>query len=382
MRKAQNVLYKIGNILNYVLLGLWILLIVLNIGNWGTMVYGIFLAIITIVLIIISLKNSKKASEENSDNMNKIILLMIFGLLCNNVLFLVGGIFGIIAISQEKNQSSKAEEQNSTNDSENENDVEVLSKENKKEEKEEYHGVEGQTLSWFRDEKNRIYIDKYLTREQYFEDDKYWKIVNEMCEDDQELQANRLLAFDTYVGRELISNKISNNNFPTILFSEFLAAYIDELEENNVLRVLSERLSEMFNIYEMCLIEDFKYVNRDFLIDDNGDVFEGVQIMTYDQIISREKNPIFKYIDEITKMFGENISNQTDEYIFNLYQLWSEGTSFIFHELIGQKTDILENNPWLFDKNTYVVMGDKLRTREQFRNKAKTLSKNTDYFNE
>ena len=126
MRNTQNTLYKIGRIINWVLLGIYGLTFVINliilivdavndyywIDNLSTMITMIFLAAFIIVLVILDGKFGEEALKATPDNLTPIILLMVFGLLSGNVLFLVGGVFGIIGGSQEKNaQEQKGEKE-------------------------------------------------------------------------------------------------------------------------------------------------------------------------------------------------------------------------------------------------------------------------------
>ncbi len=125
MRNTQKTLYKIGRIINWVLLGIYgltflinlIVLIVSAINDWywidelSAMITMVVLAAFVLVLVILDGKYGEQALTAPTDNLTPIILLMVFGLLSCNWLFLVGGVFGIIGASQEKNASEKKEEQ-------------------------------------------------------------------------------------------------------------------------------------------------------------------------------------------------------------------------------------------------------------------------------
>lgn len=127
MRNVQKTLYKIGRIINWVLLGIYgltflinlIILIVDAVGgyywvdNLASMITMVFLAAFIIVLVILDGRFGEEALTATPDNLTPIILLMVFGLISGNELFLVGGVFGIIGGSQEKNakeQEAKPEE--------------------------------------------------------------------------------------------------------------------------------------------------------------------------------------------------------------------------------------------------------------------------------
>ena len=125
MRNTQAILYKIGKIINFVLLGIFALTFLLNLiflivnavngwgwgGNLGAMIYMLFLAAFIIVLIILCGKFEEEAKKAPVDKLMPVILLMIFGFLSYNWLYLVGGVFGIIAASQEKNASGEAKKE-------------------------------------------------------------------------------------------------------------------------------------------------------------------------------------------------------------------------------------------------------------------------------
>ena len=121
MRNTQSILYKIGKIINFVLLGIYGLTFLLNLiflivdavndriwaDNLGTMISMLILAALVIVLIILCGKFEEDAKKAPVDALTPVILLMVFGLVSGNWLYLVGGVFGIIAASQEKNAQSE-----------------------------------------------------------------------------------------------------------------------------------------------------------------------------------------------------------------------------------------------------------------------------------
>ena len=125
MRNTQAILYKIGKIINWVLLGLYCLgvfiniitLIVSAVNGWyigddisGIVTFTIFAALV-LVLIILCGKFEEEAKKAPINALAPVILLMVFGLVSGNVLYTVGGVFGIIAASQEKNGEKPEEKQ-------------------------------------------------------------------------------------------------------------------------------------------------------------------------------------------------------------------------------------------------------------------------------
>lgn len=124
MRNTQKTLYKIGSIINWVLMGLFALIIVLNIillivdgandratgDNISAIVtYTIFL-ILVIVLLILVKKFEEAALKAQTNALAPVILLMVFGVLSWNLLYTVGGVFGIIAATQESSGKENSSE--------------------------------------------------------------------------------------------------------------------------------------------------------------------------------------------------------------------------------------------------------------------------------
>lgn len=124
MRNTQKTLYKIGSIINWVLLGIFALVILINIillivdavndryiaDNISAIVtYSIFLALLVVLLILVK-KFEEDALKAPTNALAPVILLMVFGVLSWNILYTVGGVFGIIAASQESNAKENKSE--------------------------------------------------------------------------------------------------------------------------------------------------------------------------------------------------------------------------------------------------------------------------------
>ena len=121
MRNTQSILYKIGKIINFVLLGIYALTVLVNgiilivdavAGNYwvdnlvSIITFLIFIALV-IVLIILCGKFEEEAKKAPVDALMPVIILMVFGFVSGNWLYLAGGVFGIIAASQEKNEKGE-----------------------------------------------------------------------------------------------------------------------------------------------------------------------------------------------------------------------------------------------------------------------------------
>ena len=123
MRKLQELFYKIGRIVNFVMLGvhaLWaaietIILIVDAIAgnpiadNIGSIITNLIFAGFAIALIILDKKYAEEALKAKSNSLSPVIILMVFGLFVAFWCYVVGGVFGIIAASQENNGNNQEE---------------------------------------------------------------------------------------------------------------------------------------------------------------------------------------------------------------------------------------------------------------------------------
>ena len=124
MRNTQKTLYRIGAIINWVLLGIaalvfviYSILLIVSIvndngvadeigGMIGMLVWG---ALILVLLILVG-KLQDEALVCRPNELKAPILLIVFGVLAGNPLYIAGSIVGIIAGSQEANAEQPKEE--------------------------------------------------------------------------------------------------------------------------------------------------------------------------------------------------------------------------------------------------------------------------------
>ena len=125
MRNTQATLYKIGKIVSFVLLGIYALIFVIYSiifivdliggGGWaydlGQMIWTTIEIGLVIALMILAKKFEEEAKKAPVDKLAPVIILMAFGLVTGNLLYTVGGVFGIIAASQEKNGEGEQKEE-------------------------------------------------------------------------------------------------------------------------------------------------------------------------------------------------------------------------------------------------------------------------------
>lgn len=117
MRNASRVMYKIGRIFSFVLLALFaVLFVVYSIllvvhiiqgvdaavigADIGTMIWALIWTGLVIVLIILATRAIKNMEEDAKANGPHIVMI-VFGAITGDIFYLLGGIFGLIAIGQE-----------------------------------------------------------------------------------------------------------------------------------------------------------------------------------------------------------------------------------------------------------------------------------------
>ena len=126
MKNASKTMYRIGNIINIVYLALAILLATLYLiaiivtvvtgdpyffgGGVASLVFAI-LWIVLIILCFVFVGNAQKELQDENNKDNKpYIMTIVFGAICGNVLYVLAGIFGLIAEGQQgNNDEPKAE---------------------------------------------------------------------------------------------------------------------------------------------------------------------------------------------------------------------------------------------------------------------------------
>lgn len=125
MRNTQATLYKIGRIITFVFMGIFGLTILVNlillivnavngngwwVGNLSTVITFLFFLGCALALFFLDKKYAEDAKKAPADALFPVILLLVFGVLSWNLLYTVGGVFGIIAANQEKNGEAPKEE--------------------------------------------------------------------------------------------------------------------------------------------------------------------------------------------------------------------------------------------------------------------------------
>ena len=125
MRKLQELFYKIGRIVNFVMVGIHGLVVLINIillivdaiaGNYvadniSAIITNIIFAGFAVALIIVDRIYAKDALNAPINNLKPVIILMAGGLFVAFWCHVAGGVFGIIAAIQEKNNGGEAKKE-------------------------------------------------------------------------------------------------------------------------------------------------------------------------------------------------------------------------------------------------------------------------------
>ena len=113
-----------------------------------------------------------------------------------------------------------------------------------------------------------------------------------------------------------------------------------------------------------------------YLKDDNGDLMERPQHFTPEQLVDYNVNPLLKFVHDFNAYGFEDGDWKAK------IGLWNEAAWFILYQIIEDKLDVLEKNPWLFEKETYLNATGGMRTKKGFFNTGIEKSNNPDYFKE
>ena len=127
MKNASRTMYNVGAIVNIIYLGLGALLTFLGIlllvlggvnndpaltsTGSSSLGWGIYLLVAAILTFVFVGKAKKELADENSQNLSPFIVTIVFGAISSNPFYVLAGIFGIIAESQERNAKAQPKEE-------------------------------------------------------------------------------------------------------------------------------------------------------------------------------------------------------------------------------------------------------------------------------
>ena len=124
-------MYRFGNLLNFIYLGLGGLFFVIGLivgiigaatehpdvakAGWDLLGWGIYLTLGAILCLIFVIgKAEKQAADENNKSVGPYVLGGVFGLIFTNPFYVIAAVFGIIVVSKENNAEPKEEAKEET----------------------------------------------------------------------------------------------------------------------------------------------------------------------------------------------------------------------------------------------------------------------------
>jgi len=126
MKNTSRTMFNIGNIITIVYLGLGALLsligiIVIIVGAVGgdgpltasggsILGWGIYFLVTSILCLVFVGKAKKELADESTSNKTPFIITIVFGAIASNPFYVLAGIFGLIAESQQGNSQPKEED--------------------------------------------------------------------------------------------------------------------------------------------------------------------------------------------------------------------------------------------------------------------------------
>ena len=127
MKNTSRIMYNVGNIVNIVYLGLGALLTLLGIifiivGSFSSdptiiasasslLGWGIYFLVTSILCLVFVGKAKRELADESTKNNTPFIITIVFGAIASNPFYVLAGIFGLIAESQQGNQQPKEVEE-------------------------------------------------------------------------------------------------------------------------------------------------------------------------------------------------------------------------------------------------------------------------------
>ena len=127
MKNTSRIMFNVGNIVTIVylglgallsLIGLWVI-IVGAVGGDGSITaaggsllgWGIYFIVTSILCLVFVGKAKKELADESTKNNTPFIITIVFGAIASNPFYVLAGIFGLIAESQQGNQQPKEVEE-------------------------------------------------------------------------------------------------------------------------------------------------------------------------------------------------------------------------------------------------------------------------------
>ena len=132
MKNTSRIMFNIGNIVTICYLGLGGLLLLISIicfivggvsgdpaataSGVGCLGWAIYFLVGSILCLVFVGKAKKELADESTKNNTPFIITIVFGAIASNPFYVLAGIFGLIAESQQGNQQPKEVEAEQANE--------------------------------------------------------------------------------------------------------------------------------------------------------------------------------------------------------------------------------------------------------------------------
>ncbi len=233
-----------------------------------------------------------------------------------------------------------------------------------------------QPVQWFLNPENKEVLNIYLSRKSYVKDDKMWESF---------LSGSDIVydvwAFQRYC-HEFYHEPADGGEIPTTLFD----CYFEALEkEQKGFKNLLTRLDIIDSSIKYTLIQNFKLANRDFWIDESGNITELQRMMDTDVLFSATKNPLLIYLIKFAEVFESILkdfdNNPLEEAAFKTLLL--DVLNYIFRQMVRNNGPFdFEAESWVYDKKTFYIMDGLMKNEKQLFLSCKEVAKDKGYFEE
>lgn len=207
---------------------------------------------------------------------------------------------------------------------------------------------EGKSLEWFCSDDGLKAFKEYITPQNYF--------LEETIEKEKETK------YGNYTLKTVVDIFHKDAKIPYVFF-------------RNLIDNIKVQALEYVGPIEL-LIKVLSIQAKPFYIDEDGEPQTITACMSPEEIVSIEKNPVLSFVTNFNcfKLADDVQGSWNDK-----YGLWSEMITWLGAKCILDR-EILSENPWVFEKETYFNDLGTVRKSKSFYKKCIELSSDKDYF--
>lgn len=217
------------------------------------------------------------------------------------------------------------------------------------------NSLEDKPYHWFQSEIGIQTYNEYMVAANFYADEKYRKEFEEGDHDG--------ISYAIFVS---IWHKEHKSPF-VYLRSLIIAAKKTPNYKNDALAYIGP-----VDLLTNCLVN----LAEPYFFDDNGDPVSKETLPSPEKLMSVDDNPLLKFALTFEAFSFESAADWS-----LAYSLWSAALLFINHEVyVKNDWQVLEKNPWLFEKETYVNALGIMRTEKGFLTTGADKSNDKEYF--